>query len=599
MKIAFGLYTEISSTSPVPAFTRALSLIYEPVLAFLYNNPDHRVSIYQSAGMMKHIFSQRPDIRSLLVSLAKRDNIEFISGSYSQSILSLLPPKDRLTQIERMNSLIRHDYGFTPKTAFFYGQIWAPLYISAMKNAGIDNVIISGYKATNKENLVKDSFMMNELGKRIGVYIINDGASSLISAYAQGEISLDSLEDSLESIIASRNNDQIIFFNADQLLEGAARSNEDDRIGAFVTGFLTKHKEELVFLEDIKLSKPGYLDSGWYSRDAYASGLLSFNDIFVRNENFRYLFNRYISLAEGCQGGRGSRYTKKDVSRCLLGLGTGPLFIHDALCTPLRSSARRAFWTGIIEAEECVYKENGSTMYKEYDLEESGESNYFTSNAQYLAVMSPLGGAVTEFDYKRFMINLFDTRVPFDKSFGDVHLKKSFSDTIIVGGKRYSTEGLLFDAEVIDKKRTEFIFTLSDPSLPFTIIKHYKLRSSTFIVDVTVISDEEIEGTYQSEVFLEGTGFELVGAEMKRLMLTDRLVKAKTVKYSSKTPLMQVVFSSTEQFSLSEEHVFQGQYTSVSYEEFCLYKRLVFSFPFSIESGKARNFRLVMRASEL
>lgn len=600
MKIAFGLYTEISPSSPVPAYSRALSFIYEPLLSFLYNNPDHKLSLYQSSAMMKHIFSQRSDIRSLMVTLAKRENIEFISGSYSQSILSLLPPKDRLTQIERMNSMIRHDYGTTAKTAFFYGQIWAPLYVSAMKNALIDNVIISGYKATSKESIAKESFVMNELGKRVNVYIIDERASKLVSEYAQGEIKCDAVFSGLLDIVKDNEKDIVIFLNADQLLEGASRNSEEDKLGYFITSFLKSQKEKLVLLDELKINKLGYLDSGWYSKDAYASGLSSFNDIFVRNENFRYLFNRYISLAEGSQGGRGNRYTKKEISRYLFSIGTGPLFIHDALCTPLRLAARRQFWSNIIDAEECVFRDTESTMYKEYDLEECGENCCFASNKDYIAVISPLGAAVTEFDYKRFSINIFDTRVPFAKEFDNVRLKKSFSDTIIINGRKYSTDGMLFDAEVVDKKRSEYLFTLSDENLPFTIIKHYKLRSSTFILDITLIgADGEIlSGEYQSEVFLEGVNFELVGSEMKRLMLTDKRVSAKTVKFSSEVPSMQVVFSSTSQFSLEEEPVWQGQYTSVQYEEFCLYKRLRFSFPLSCESSTS-TFRLVLRAAEI
>ena len=99
-------------------------------------------------------------------------------------------------------------------------------------------------------------------------------------------------------------------------------------------------------------------------------------------------------------------------------------------------------------------------------------------------------------------------------------------------------------------------------------------------------------------MYLEGVGFELVGAELKRTMLTDRKISAKTVKFSSATPSMQAVFSSTSLFTLEEEPEWQSQYTSLGYEDFCLFKRLRFTFPLSDESA-ASSFRLVLRASEL
>ena len=46
MKLFLGLYTELYSTPP-SLFDKTLSLVYEPVLSFMYNNPGHILSLYQ------------------------------------------------------------------------------------------------------------------------------------------------------------------------------------------------------------------------------------------------------------------------------------------------------------------------------------------------------------------------------------------------------------------------------------------------------------------------------------------------------------------------------------------------------------------------
>ena len=53
MSIAFGMYTEVSASSPSQVFERMLSIVYKPVLSFMYNNPGKRLSMYQSVAMMK------------------------------------------------------------------------------------------------------------------------------------------------------------------------------------------------------------------------------------------------------------------------------------------------------------------------------------------------------------------------------------------------------------------------------------------------------------------------------------------------------------------------------------------------------------------
>ena len=119
MRIALGIYTEMSSSSPQSAFSRVLTLVYKPVLSFLYNNPGLKLSLYQSAAMMKYLSSFCPEVNMLISSLAKRGDLELVTGTYSQAILSLNPPKDRSLQIERLTTLIRRYYGVRASCCFF------------------------------------------------------------------------------------------------------------------------------------------------------------------------------------------------------------------------------------------------------------------------------------------------------------------------------------------------------------------------------------------------------------------------------------------------------------------------------------------------
>lgn len=598
MKLTLGIYTEISQSSPVPVFERALGTVYESLISYLYSRPGYRISMYQSAAMMKYIREIKPEYRSIFNILAKRGDMEFITGSYSQAILSLMPPKDRANQIEKMTQQIRHDYGVLPSTAFFYGQIWAPLYAPTLKTCGIDNIVISAYKATSKERLSDDSFVMNELGRRISVYVISDDISSLVSSYAQSEIGIEELKSSIFDIIDHSDKDHLIaFINIDQLLEGAARDGKDEEIGRLLCELLSRYEKNFVHLEDVSLNRPGYLDSGWYGRDAWANGLQSFNDIFVRNENYRYIFNRYVSLMEACS--RANRFVKKDVSRNLFAVSSGPLFIHDAQCTPLRYSERAAFWDMIIASENEFFEDGGSTSQREYDLEEIGQNDYFSSNKLYTAVLSPKGGSVCEFDYRPRRMNIMDKRAPFDKKFSKVPLLKSFSDRFVFD-KEYRTDELMFQPEVLDKKRSEFLFTLKDDSIPVSVIKHYKLRSSTFIVDMTITneSDKDISGSAESLIYLDRCNLSISNPEQRRAMLLDKVVEARTVRYTYPDSPIQIIFSSTSEFSLREENVYQGQYTSSGYEDFSLYKKLAFSFPVSLRKGEAMQYRIVLRVND-
>ena len=595
MRIALGIYTEMSASTPAVAFSRALTLVYKPVLSYMYNNPGSKLSLYQSAAMIKHISSQCPEVNMLISSLAKRGDLELITGTYSQAILSLNPPKDRSLQIERMTTLIRRYYGVRASSCFFYGQIWAPSFIHSLRNTGISSVVISSYKATARELIDSTSFVMNELGKRVDVKVISDKGAQLVSRYAQGEIGFSELRAGMLSELES-GSDEVFFLNIDQLLEGAARMGDDDSIPSFIPDLLNVVGSRGVHLHGIPSDKPGYLDSGWYGRDAYAHGLHSFNDIFVRNENFRYLLNRYIALSDTVAQFKKDKVAKRDAEAALFHIAIGPLFIHDAQCTPMRLQERRLFWKAIIECEKCIASSDPSALKAEYDYEECGENDYIARNKVFTAVFSPKGGAVAELCYNPLSVNILDTRVPFDKSFLRVGMKKSFSDRFLINGVTVDLSDKMFDSSVISRTRGEYQFSYANED--FTIIKHFKLRSQTLVMEVTVISEEDISGVYEIDVYTSLFDMILSSFDQRKQMMLGSLDDVRTVKYTETQSGLNISFSSTEPFRVSEERVRQTQNTSIGIESFELYASHAFSFPLNQKAGEARSYRFILRASD-
>ena len=594
MSIAFGMYTEVSASSPSQVFERMLSIVYKPVLSFRYNYPGKRLSMYQSVAMLKYLSQYCPEMNMLVSALAKRSDLELVTGAYSQAILSLNPPKDRSLQIEKMTTLIRKYYGVKASSCFFYGQIWAPIFIHSLRNTGISSVVISSYRATTRERLESSSFVMNELGKRAEMRIISDEAAQLVSRYAQGEISLAELEAGLVSVISSSDN-SLIFFNIDQLLEGSARSGDDDNLSQMLLRLFSERGDS-VLVSDIPCERPGYLDSGWYGRDAYAQGLHSFNDIFVRNENFRYLLNRYIALSETVSQFKKDKSAKKEAEYLLFNIPIGPLFIHDAQCTPMRFSERRHFWKSIIEAEERLIESDPQALRSEYDYEEIGMNDYSARSKVLSAVFSPKGGAVAELSYRPLMINITDTRVPFDKSFSHIELSKSFSDFIESDSGNIDLSSEIFDAEVISRTRGDYQFTYDSGHL--NLIKHFRLRSQTLILESSIIADEDMSGRYVIFVYMSLDGMVLSSSDQRRQMMLGSLDDVRTVRYTENLSGLTVSFSSTEPFSVSEEKVRQSQNTSIGNESFELYTKLSFSFPLNVRKGEARTIRFILRGGD-
>ena len=395
--------------------------------------------------------------------------------------------------------------------------------------------------------------------------------------------------------LSEGDHDRTVFLNMDQLVLGRDREGESEKPGNLVIDILSSFPTTLI--SDIPVQTSGYLPQGWYGRDGLKYSFSTFNELLVYNDSYRYLYNRYITLAEGTQS-RTNRLLKKDVTTALFNVATGPLFIHDVQLSPMRYRTRRAFWESIIGAESFFIEYTEAPAYRELDWEDIQRPDIVMANNSYLSIISPKGASSPEFDYIPQKINIFDSRLPLDRNIPVGPLNKSFSDIIKIGDTEWSTQDEMFSYEPLDKKRSEIEFLMENDSLPFLLSKRYKMRASTFILDVLLTNNSisKIEGNYSLVIYLSMDDASLSGPEQRMDMVAKGVVRAKTVKYSSKMEDdLQVIFSSTSTFTLTEENLKTKEITALGEEEFALGRKIVFTFPLEAEVYESVTYRLVMR----
>ena len=604
MHIAIGMYSTLSEKTPAPAFERAFSLCYQPLIRWIYSDTSARFSLYQSAPLIKYFEKMHPEVNMAFQALLSKGSLELFTGVYSQSIISQSYPKERSSQLEKMTTLIRRTYRYRPSTAFFFGQVWATSYIHALLNCQISSIAISTYSQDRKKVLFNHPSTMNELGKKIDIYPLADEASRAVSAYAQGEYGLEELKSRLVDVVENnREEDLFIFLNLDQLIEGLLRNKgdeEEDLASLFVA--VGKKASELgyenTFLSSFSVRENCYLPSGWYSRDAYSGSLSSFEELFINNGYFRYLRNRYLFYSSILESFRKDRDVKRKSEDEKNSMMSGTLLIHDSQSGPLRSDEHRKFWRLLLEGEKRL-RSFGCIYPLEYDFEEVGEKNSIAYNENYQVVYSPYGGSVIEFDLLSDSVNVLDQKSHFDKNFEVFTLKHSFSDKIAYGDKLYKTKHYLFSSDALNKNRREMLFSLDAEELPFSLVKNYKLRTQTFILESTLVAKEAIEdGSYSITLYLAFEESGLSSSEQKTLLLLGELDNVKTIKVSDQNNPFELSFTSTTPFKVTRDQKRQSQYTVLGYETFTLYEKFTFSFPCSLKEGESATYRLLMRANE-
>lgn len=603
MKLLLGFYTLVGSNCQTPVFDRALSFVLKPILTYLYSNKDYSVSLYEPASMMKFLAQKYPEVNLLISSLVKSGRLEIMTGTYNQNVLTLMQPKDRSLAIEKTTTLIRRLYGHRASTYFGYGQIWTPSVISILSKSGISRNLISSYDAISKRVIAKTPFSMNDLGKKVDILPYNDEVSKLVSSYAQNEIKLDFLINELERVVEKNRNEELIaMINIDQLCQGAIYNKEDDeRLQDVFISIYEKAKRlnyKFALMKDVKAFTPGALDEGWYGRDVYTCALRSFREMFVMNGNYRYLLNRAIMVLDEVAKYKKDHDVKRELhslTNCLL---TADLFLCNTHLSALRINERRCFYSKLLLAERLLL-EKAEAIYPDcYDLNEDCKQVCFSRGKFYVAAYNQVGGSVEELDYLPYTVNVFDTVPLWSKVSKKTSKLRSFTDSVKIGDVYHDFSEAEYSMDILNRAKTDFIFTLDDKASGLEINKHYKLRTQTLSLELTIINhnDRVLDFDYYSTIYFTTPGSYAFSYDSKRQIILGSMLKGiKNVRFADSDKEFVLSFTSTKAFDFTEDQVSQSEVSTLGTELLYLYTKGVFAMPVKLEKGESFSLSLATR----
>lgn len=601
MRFVLGFYTQLSQNAPDPVPLRALTCILKPLLTYIHNNRDCRLSIAPGSAMINYLSWHFPEINLLIASLAKNGSLEPVTSSYNNTILSLIPHKDRSASVDKTTTLIRKIYGVRATSLWCYGQIWDVSVIAMMKTIGLERLVISSYNALSQKSSALTSCSMNEIGRKIDVIQASDRLSRLVSSYGQNEITLGELKSSMCEYIASYSGEELVcMVNIDQLCQGASYNREDDETlyTVFTSMFETARERGASFslLRDMSPSSVGYLPSGWYGRDACASGLSSFNEMFCRNESYRFYLGRYMALSQLVDEARKDRVLRRRLQEKLSALPSGNLFLCDTHASCLSLCEHRQYYRTLIEVESTLL-ENGMKLTRA-DIDDDGQDEEFCYGKLGSAVFSLTGASCYEYCLKEPAVNIFDTVPSWIKSFPDQLRRRSFCDSYIINGRSYDFSRCPYTLESVNKARTDFFFSYTEEDLPFAVSKHYRLTNQNLYMSHTIVnnSDELLEGEYVTTVCFTLPGASAFAYDARKGPLVGAsLSDIKTVRFYDSSRRMQLSFTSNDSFSVEEDNRYQSEVTTLGSEQFYLYTEVKLHFRLSVAGRSAQSLNIVTR----
>ena len=134
---------------PVGNFDGVFEQVYQdaylPFLDVMQDYPDIPFALHISGSLLEWLEVHKPDYLSRLGSMVESSQLEIIGGAFYEPILSNIPRRDRIGQIQSYSRHLKKVFGTDIRGMWLPERVWEQSFASDIAAAGIQYTIIDDY----------------------------------------------------------------------------------------------------------------------------------------------------------------------------------------------------------------------------------------------------------------------------------------------------------------------------------------------------------------------------------------------------------------------------------------------------------------------
>lgn len=146
--VARKIYICLGTTCTLPAgndsdqHERHYQRIYKPLISSLYTLERIPFTLFLTGPFLEWMEHNHPEFFMLTEELLARKQIDVLGGGYYDPLFPLIPPADRVGQVELLTTSIRKYFGKRPRGAWISASAWEPSLVSTFCTCGIEYVLV-------------------------------------------------------------------------------------------------------------------------------------------------------------------------------------------------------------------------------------------------------------------------------------------------------------------------------------------------------------------------------------------------------------------------------------------------------------------------
>ncbi len=176
VRFVFGVHNHQPVGNFDFVFREAFEKSYRPFIDVAKDFPDIALSFHFSGPLLEWLDANEPGYLDQVASMVSRGNVEILSGGFYEPILAVIPEKDKIGQIRKLNAYIKDRFNYDANGLWLTERIWEPHLAKPIRDAGIEYVAVDDYhffSAGKKEEDLTGYYLTEEENKMLGVFPIS------------------------------------------------------------------------------------------------------------------------------------------------------------------------------------------------------------------------------------------------------------------------------------------------------------------------------------------------------------------------------------------------------------------------------------------
>jgi len=136
-KLAFALHNHQPVGNFPHIFEQAHKKCYVPFLELIKKYPGIRFSLHQSGILWDWQEKNHPEFFDLVRELVDGGRMELLTGGFYEPILSSIPERDKIGQIDMLTGYLKRHFGVDPKGMWLAERVWEPHLPKAIHECGV------------------------------------------------------------------------------------------------------------------------------------------------------------------------------------------------------------------------------------------------------------------------------------------------------------------------------------------------------------------------------------------------------------------------------------------------------------------------------